>query len=472
VGQQAKLAQLYGNVDAVEPFVGALAEDHLPEASVGPVTAAVINEQFRRLRDGDRLWYENDPAFSPQDIASLQSTRLSDIIRRNTTIENLQNNVFYLPPVIAPSSWNVDADGNWSVGNWTNGVPNAEGAAAVFGGVIAAPRTVTVDAPVAVSRIDFSNSNAYTIAGTSALILDGARGEAQINVNGGGHTISAPISLADNTRITVSPAAGALAITGALNANGKKIIKAGDGTLTVNNIRAVGLTVNGGTLAMAPGGGVGGVSVVGALTIAGGASPSARLDLANNSAVIDYAGASPAATVRQQLIAGRGGAGLGKTWSGMGITSTTAAAANAADAESRSVGYAENAAMPLGPLTTFREQPVDATSVLMAFTRTGDANLDGVVNDDDVTIIGATYAPGVAQASWALGDFDYNGFVDDDDVTLLGAFFDPSAAPLTAPPVDAAAGVSPVPEPASVTLVLFAVATATIAAIRSRRKAM
>jgi hypothetical protein len=59
----------------------------------------------------------------------------------------------------------------------------------------------------------------------------------------------------------------------------------------------------------------------------------------------------------------------------------------------------------------------------MTFTVTGDANLDGKVGDDDVTIAGATYAPGVAQPHWALGDFDYNGFVDDDDVTLLGALF-------------------------------------------------
>jgi hypothetical protein len=63
--------------------------------------------------------------------------------------------------------------------------------------------------------------------------------------------------------------------------------------------------------------------------------------------------------------------------------------------------------------------------VIIAFTRTGDANLDGIVNDDDVTIVGATYAPGVANAHWALGDFDYNGFIDDDDVTLLGALYDP-----------------------------------------------
>jgi uncharacterized membrane protein len=190
----------------------------------------------------------------------------------------------------------------------------------------------------------------------------------------------------------------------------------------------------------------------------------ANIDLKNNAAIINYTGTSPVATVSQQILSGRGGAGLGKPWNGQGITSSTAANANATDAESRSVGYAENGAMPLGPYTIFRGQPVDNTSMLIAFTRTGDANLDGVVNDDDVTIVGASYAPGVPQPSWAHGDFDYNGFVDDDDVTLLGAFYDPSAAPLVAP----AAVTSPVPEPNSLILLLTAGATALLAAIRYR----
>jgi hypothetical protein len=78
---------------------------------------------------------------------------------------------------------------------------------------------------------------------------------------------------------------------------------------------------------------------------------------------------------------------------------------------------------------------VDATSVLVAYTRTADANLDGLVNDDDVTVLGAAYAPGASNGVWAFGDFEYNGFIDDDDVTLLGAFYNPSAGPLAAPPV-------------------------------------
>jgi hypothetical protein len=213
-------------------------------------------------------------------------------------------------------------------------------------------------------------------------------------------------------------------------------------------------------------------SVLGALSLAGTpSSPSATFDLADNAAVIDYSGASPAGAVRQQIIAGRGGVGLGKGWNGIGITSSAAAAANTTNPESRSIGYAENDTLPLGVYSDFHGQPVDATSLLLAYTRNGDANLDGVVNDEDVTIVSATYAPGTAQASWALGDFDYNGFVDDDDITLLSAFYDPSAPPLiiggtqlgTAPE-----NVAAVPEPGSA--VLAAIATLLAVFLRHNRR--
>jgi hypothetical protein len=87
---------------------------------------------------------------------------------------------------------------------------------------------------------------------------------------------------------------------------------------------------------------------------------------------------------------------------------------------------------------------VDDTSELIADVPTGDANLDGAVDDDDATILGAIYAPGVANPAWALADFDYNGFVDDDDATLLGAFYQssqPPAAPLGTDRRDSAADV-------------------------------
>jgi hypothetical protein len=173
-----------------------------------------------------------------------------------------------------------------------------------------------------------------------------------------------------------------------------------------------------------------------------------------------------------QIIAGRGTVGLGATWTGPGITSGTAASDVQTEPESRTVGYANNASLPLGAYTTFGGEPVDETAVLVAYTRTGDANLDGIVNDNDVTIVGATYAPAVPQPSWALGDFDYNGFVDDDDVTLLGAFYDPAAEPLSMTPDNnaTAAEIATVPEPSTIALVaVLAAAMAIFAKAQGQR---
>jgi hypothetical protein len=161
---------------------------------------------------------------------------------------------------------------------------------------------------------------------------------------------------------------------------------------------------------------------------------------------------------------------LGKTWNGNGINSSAAAASNATEPESRSIGYAENSALPLGPYTSFRAQPVDDTSLLMAFTRTCDANLDGVVNDDDVTIVGATFAPGVSQPHWSLGDFDYNRFVDDDDVTLLGVFYDPSALPIAVGTTPISSQPTAVPEPARLGLLGSAIAVALFLVAQTARR--
>ncbi|MEX2139819.1 MAG: pentapeptide repeat-containing protein [Pirellulales bacterium] len=193
--------------------------------------------------------------------------------------------------------------------------------------------------------------------------------------------------------------------------------------------------------------------------------PTAKLDLTDNAAIVYQA---PASAVREQLISGRGGQGLGRGWNGNGITSSAAAAANQSSPESRSIGYALNGSLPLGRYMEFHQFPVEASSVLLAYTRTGDANLDGVVNDDDVTIVGAAYAPGVPQPHWALGDFDYNGFVDDDDVTLLGVFYDPTAEPIATPAIDAQS-VTAVPEPSAVALVALAAFTVAINIALRRR---
>jgi len=98
VSVRQALASVYSNnVNAIDPLIGALAEDHLPGASVGPLIAAGLRVQFERLRDADRFWYESDPDFSPAELDQLRNTRLSDIIMRNTDITTLPTNVFFVP---------------------------------------------------------------------------------------------------------------------------------------------------------------------------------------------------------------------------------------------------------------------------------------------------------------------------------------------------------------------------------------
>lgn len=87
-------ASVYVSIDDVDPWVGGISEDHAPDAQVGELIATVLADQFTRLRDGDLFWYRRDPAFSASELATLEATRLSDVIRRNSGITNLQDNVF------------------------------------------------------------------------------------------------------------------------------------------------------------------------------------------------------------------------------------------------------------------------------------------------------------------------------------------------------------------------------------------
>ena len=89
---QTKLQQLYGTVDNIDLWVGALAEDHLPGSSSGPTNARIIVDQFQRIRNGDRFWYQN--AFTGQLLRDIDNTRLSDILKLNSKMVNLQQNVF------------------------------------------------------------------------------------------------------------------------------------------------------------------------------------------------------------------------------------------------------------------------------------------------------------------------------------------------------------------------------------------
>lgn len=89
---QSKLASMYGTVDNIDLWVAILAEDHVPNGNIGPTGTRMIASQFERTRNGDRFWYQN--TFSGSLLSEIQRTKLSDVIARNTTLKNVQPNVF------------------------------------------------------------------------------------------------------------------------------------------------------------------------------------------------------------------------------------------------------------------------------------------------------------------------------------------------------------------------------------------
>ena len=70
-----------------------LAEDHLAGAMVGETFDVIIAQQFQNLRDGDRLWYQNQ-GFDAATLKEIESTTLSSVILNNTDTQHIQADAF------------------------------------------------------------------------------------------------------------------------------------------------------------------------------------------------------------------------------------------------------------------------------------------------------------------------------------------------------------------------------------------
>ena len=89
-----RLVFLYGNVDNIDPWVGLIAEEPGEGKWIGPALETLLVRQFMNLRDGDRYYFENDPAFNMDEINIIKATRLSDVIRRNTDFPDVPDDLF------------------------------------------------------------------------------------------------------------------------------------------------------------------------------------------------------------------------------------------------------------------------------------------------------------------------------------------------------------------------------------------
>jgi sialidase-1 len=334
--------------------------------------------------------------------------------------------------------WNVNAAGNWSAdANWFDGAPIDIGQTAVFGSAITTPQTITVDGAKTVGGLSFNNANSYTLAGSTITLS--STGTAPIDVIQGSHTINAPLLLTANTVATIA-AASTLTLNGGLSSTANvTLTKAGDGTLKLPNVRTSALTITDGSVDILPHSSASGASRLSTLSI----TPGATLDLANNDLILDYASASPLATIQALL---RSGYANG-SWSGNGITSSSAQmiSADASNPHKTGLGIADNANLMLA---SFDGENVGSTSLLVRYTYLGDSNLDGVVNALDFNALANHYGAASA-AGWQAGDFNYDGTVNSLDFSLLAANYGMSESISAALP-------NLVPEPSALMLMAFA----------------
>jgi photosystem II stability/assembly factor-like uncharacterized protein len=311
----------------------------------------------------------------PLAATSLRQLRFGDLVLADNSIADYD----FIRFSAEVGQWSGADGAAWTqLANWTTRVPNGVDAVARFVGGTT-PQSVALDTPVSAGRLTLSGVG-YSIAGLGSLRLETSAGSALVQASGGSHAIDVPVTLASPTQLSVD--AGS--------------------TLTLRSVNGAALSITG-TVVMASGRSADRTSVVSALSITSG-----QLRLGDNDFVVDYAGASPIASIRQYLQSG--------------LISCDAPF---------SVGYVEGA----------------STSMLLRRTLAGDADLNGIVNFDDLLRLAANY--NAAGRYWSEGDFNYDGTVNFDDLLLLAARYNQQAGAI-------AARMSIVPEP-SVVALAFAV---------------
>ncbi|HEY1684041.1 MAG TPA: autotransporter-associated beta strand repeat-containing protein [Tepidisphaeraceae bacterium] len=183
---------------------------------------------------------------------------------------------------------------------------------------------------------------------------------------------------------------------------GATLTKIGAGSTAVASLGTSSLplnvSINAGTLGVTANGTATGASYLSSLSIGAGAA----LDLSNNGMLLNYTGTSPLSTVASEITNGYNNG----AWNGSSATAGAIVSSAAAQQA--------NHATSLGYMDT-------GTAVEVKYTWYGDLNLDGVVNNGDLTAMGVipTTGPEAGLVGWFDGDLNNDGKINSDDWALF-----------------------------------------------------
>ena len=229
-------------------------------------------------------------------------------------------------------------------------------------------------------------------------------------------------------------------------------VLAGNLVLGTNLTTSSNVSITGGLLKLTENGSHSRVIHTGTVSVAVG-----QLDVMDNKLITTTpagtatAGVYAAGSVQQMVHDGRNGGG----WNGAGIVTSETTAQGGAALTTLAVATAGD--VGFGGTKTFAGQTVNGTDTLVMYTYAGDTNLDGQINGDDYFRVDQGFASAGTMTGYENGDLNYDGRIDADDYFIidsnygnqtLGVF--PNAAPLG----ELAGGVSAVPEPASLAMLL------------------
>jgi hypothetical protein len=147
-----------------------------------------------------------------------------------------------------------------------------------------------------------------------------------------------------------------------------------------------------------------------------------KLDLNDNSLIVDYSGASKLTAIRTLINSGRAGG----AWTGAGITSSAAKNANPKNTTLGAIEASDFKSI-YGD-APFQGQSIDSTTVLVQYTYYGDTDFNGAIDFDDYSRTDSGF--NVHRTGWFNGDFDGNGVVDFDDYSLIDLAFNTQGAAL------------------------------------------